>query len=171
MTKKLILLCLLLLGVIFSCNRNTDKNLYRVIKVKDGDTIEILSSGNQPITVRLAEIDCPEKTQAFGQKAKQFTSDLCFGKMVKISNGEKDRYGRTVATVELEDGTNVNYELVKNGYAWQYTAYSKSAVLAEMQQEAQNQHLGLWSAPRPTPPWLYRKHKKSKKEKEYDYAE
>ncbi|WP_462265957.1 thermonuclease family protein [Mucilaginibacter sp.] len=171
MIKKLLLLTVLLLGFLASCETNTDKSLYKVIKIKDGDTIEILSSDNQPIAVRLAEIDCPEKTQAFGQKAKQFTAELCFGKRVRISNGTRDRYGRTVAEVTLEDGTNVNRELVKNGYAWQYTAYSKSAELAELQEEAKAQHLGLWSASRPTPPWLYRKHKRNKRQPQYDYAE
>lgn len=34
--------------------------------------------------VRLAEIDCPEKSQAFGQRAKQFTSELVFGKEVAV---------------------------------------------------------------------------------------
>jgi len=51
----------------------------KVIGIKDGDTFEVLYD-NQPERVRLAEIDCPEKAQAFGTKAKQYVSDLCFGK-------------------------------------------------------------------------------------------
>jgi micrococcal nuclease len=66
------------------------------------------------------KIYCPEKSQAFGQAAKQFTSNLCFGKTVKLIGNQHDRYGRTVAQIELEDGINVNYEIVKNSYAWQY---------------------------------------------------
>jgi micrococcal nuclease len=31
---------------------------------------------------------------------------------------QHDRYGRTVAQIVLENGINVNYEIVKNGYAW-----------------------------------------------------
>ncbi len=102
MTKRFLLLLVLLLSLVTACDRNRDKSLYKVIKIKDGDTIEILSSDNQPVTIRLAEIDCPEKAQAFGQKARQYTADLCFGKMVRISNGSPDRYGRTgFGTVEV----------------------------------------------------------------------
>lgn len=84
----------------------------KVIGIKDGDTFEVLYD-NQPERVRLAEIDCPEKAQAFGTKAKQYVSDLCFGKTVTVTNTGRDRYGRIVGTVVTEDGVNVNEELVK----------------------------------------------------------
>jgi endonuclease YncB( thermonuclease family) len=41
-----------------------------VIGVLDGDTIEVLHE-RKPERIRLYGIDCPEKGQAFGQKAKQ----------------------------------------------------------------------------------------------------
>ena len=47
----------------------------KVIGIKDGDTVVVLDSLNYQTTLRLAEVDCPEKSQAFGTKAKQFTSD------------------------------------------------------------------------------------------------
>ncbi|WP_186458727.1 thermonuclease family protein [Mucilaginibacter achroorhodeus] len=117
----------------------------------------LLSPQYQQVTVRLAEVDCPEKSQAFGQAAKQFTSDLCFGKMVKLIVNNNDRYGRTVGWVELEDGTSVNKQLVKNGYAWQYRAYSKSMEMAMLEQQARQSRLGLWQDANPTPPWNFRK--------------
>ncbi|AMR33750.1 hypothetical protein A0256_21095 [Mucilaginibacter sp. PAMC 26640] len=73
------LLVLVLLLVFFSCNRK-EETLYKVVKIKDGDTIELLSPDHQNITVRLAEIDCPEKSQAFGQAAKQFTQAFALAK-------------------------------------------------------------------------------------------
>lgn len=123
--------------------------------------MELLSPDHQNITVRLAEIDCPEKNQAFGQAAKQFTAALCFGKLVKLDATQKDRYGRTVGQVLLEDGTNVNYEIVKNGYAWQYRAYSKNMQLSELEQNARQNHMGLWQDANPTPPWNFRKDEKT----------
>jgi micrococcal nuclease len=54
-----------------------------VIRVLDGDTIEVLHE-KKPERIRLYGIDCPEKGQAFGQKAKQATSSLLFGKDVRI---------------------------------------------------------------------------------------
>jgi len=156
MLKKLkaILLILLLLT---ACNREDE---LKVVKVKDGDTIVVLTPDHQSITVRLAEIDCPEKSQPYGKVAKEFTADLCFGKSVKLQVRDHDRYGRTVATVLLNDGTNVNYELVKNGYAWQYKYYSKDEKLAELELQAREQHLGLWQEPNPEPPWEYRRKKR-----------
>jgi micrococcal nuclease len=159
MLKKSFLLALVTLLFITACNQNT--TLYRVVKIKDGDTMELLSPDHQNITVRLAVIDCPEKSQAFGQAAKQFTADLCFGKMVRLEVANKDRYGRTVGTVFLEDGTNINYEIVKNGYAWQYRAYSKNMQLSLMEQHARQNHMGLWQDANPTPPWNFRKNAKT----------
>ncbi|MEO3408383.1 thermonuclease family protein [Mucilaginibacter sp. CAU 1740] len=153
--------------ILAGCNPNNTKqpeaDVYKVVKVKDGDTLGLLSADNQEVTVRLAEIDCPEKSQAFGQAAKKFTSDICYGKEVKLIGNVRDRYGRTVAQVVLTDGTNVNYQLVKNGYAWQYKAYSKSAELASLEEQARQNHLGLWQDANPTPPWEYRREKKQPK--------
>ncbi|WP_205771939.1 thermonuclease family protein [Mucilaginibacter terrenus] len=160
MLKKAFISCLFLVLLITACNRR-EETLYKVVKIKDGDTMELLSPDHQNITVRLAEIDCPEKSQAFGQAAKQFTSDLCFGKYVKLVENNKDRYGRTVGQVLLEDGTNVNYSIVKNGYAWQYRAYSKDMELAMLEQSARQNRLGLWQDANPTPPWNFRRNEKA----------
>jgi micrococcal nuclease len=161
MLKKSFLLCLFVLILSIGCNKN--ETLYKVVGVKDGDTLVLLSPDNQRITVRLSEIDCPEKNQAFGQAAKQFTSDLCFGKMVKLIGNQHDRYGRTVGQVELENGVNINYEIVKQGYAWQYRAYSKSMELAVLEQHARESRLGLWQDANPTPPWNFRKEAKTQR--------
>lgn len=162
--KHSALLLALILLILAGCNPNNTKqpeaDVYKVVKVKDGDTLGLLSSDNQEVTVRLAEIDCPEKSQAFGQAAKKFTSDICFGKQVKLIGDTHDRYGRTVAQIVLLDGTNVNHELVKNGYAWHYKAYSKSTELAGLEEQARESHLGLWQDVNPTPPWEFRKEKR-----------
>ena len=62
--------------------------------MSDGDTLIVLTPEKQPIKVRLAEIDAPEKSQAFGQRSKQSLSDLVFGKQVRIEQQDRDRYGR-----------------------------------------------------------------------------
>lgn len=134
----------------------------KVIGIKDGDTFEVLYD-NEPERVRLAEIDCPEKAQAFGTKAKQYASDLCFGKTVTVTNTGRDRYGRIVGKVVTEDGINVNEELVKAGFAWHYKQYSDSEILDEYEQQARTQKIGLWSAKRPVAPWDYRKNKRNRR--------
>jgi micrococcal nuclease len=55
----------------------------RVVGISDGDTISVLHDGRAE-KIRLNGIDCPEKWQAFGQQAKQFTSSLTFGKDVTV---------------------------------------------------------------------------------------
>lgn len=50
-----------------------------VVSVSDGDTIEVLHN-QRPERIRLHGIDCPEKGQAYGKKAKQATSALALGK-------------------------------------------------------------------------------------------
>lgn len=135
----------------------------KVIGIKDGDTFEVLYEG-QPERVRLAEIDCPEKSQPFGNNAKQFASDLCFGQNVTVSSdGKRDRYGRIVGTVITEGGGNVNEALVKAGLAWHYKAYSESAALSEMELQARSRKIGLWADENPTPPWEWRKKKHKRK--------
>lgn len=128
----------------------------KVISVKDGDTIEILYEG-KPLRIRLQGIDCPEGKQDFGQKAKQFASDLCFGKEVEIIDFGKDRYGRTLGYVVLPDGRNLNEELVRAGYAWHYKHFSKDKVLADLEKQARKEKVGLWSHPDPVAPWDYRR--------------
>lgn len=129
----------------------------KVIGVKDGYTIEILYE-KKPLTVRLAHIDCPEKKQPFGNTAKQFFSELCFGKYVTlIENNKFDRNKRLIAEVILEDGTNLNKELIKNGLAWHFKKYSKNKVYEELEIQARKKEIGLWSDSEPIAPWEWRK--------------
>lgn len=128
-----------------------------VVSVLDGDTIEVLSN-QRPERIRLHGIDCPEKGQAYGQKAKHAASAFVFGKEVTLQTFGKDKYGRTIGDVLLADGTNVNQELVKDGWCWWYRKYAPGdTVLEGLEQEAREAGRGLWADPRPVPPWEWRK--------------
>ena len=113
-------------------------------------------SNNKTYKIRLNGIDCPEKNQAFGTKAKQFTSDLCFSKNVTTKITDKDKYGRYIGDITLPNGTSVNQEIVKNGYAWHYKQYSNDQILADLENSAKKMKIGLWSDPQPIPPWEFR---------------
>lgn len=141
--------------------RNLTTFTGKVTGIKDGDTFEVLYD-SIPERVRLAEIDCPEKSQAFGNNAKQYASDLCFGKTVTVSSTGRDRYGRVVGTITTQDGTNVNEQLVKAGFAWHYKQYSTNGQIGILEQEAREQRLGLWADKNPTAPWDYRRNKRKK---------
>jgi len=56
----------------------------KVIHIADGDTITVLNDTNEQIKIRLNGIDCPEKAQAYGNKAKLFTKDLVAGQTVTV---------------------------------------------------------------------------------------
>ncbi len=152
--------------VIWSCRQKQPETLpttreaapsgYKVIAIKDGDTIELLKDG-KPLRVRLLGVDAPEKNQDYGTVARQFTSDLCFNKVVNLIVDSQDRYGRTVGTIVLPDGRTLNNELVRNGYAWHYKAYSRDQTLAQLETEARQNRRGLWEKPRPVAPWDFRK--------------
>jgi micrococcal nuclease len=126
----------------------------KVVGVADGDTITVLT-GHTQIKIRLHGIDTPEKGQAFGNRAKQFISDLVFGKMVTVRPTDTDRYGRTIAWVFV-DGLNVNEEIVRAGFAWHYKRYSKDTNLAQAESAARANKRGLWSDPNAIPPWEFR---------------
>ena len=128
-----------------------------VISVLDGDTIEVLHN-TRAERVRLNGIDCPEKGQPYGKKAKQAASALVFGKQVTLKTYGLDKYGQTIADVLLPDGTNVNHELVKQGWCWWYRKYAPgNVVLEELERRARGAGLGLWADSAPIPPWEWRK--------------
>jgi endonuclease YncB( thermonuclease family) len=127
----------------------------KVVGVSDGDTLIVLTPEKQQIKVRLAEIDAPEKSQAYGQRSKQSLSDLVFGKQVRVEQQDRDRYGRVVGKVYV-GSLDVNAEQVKRGMAWVYRKYAHDQALFALEQEAKNNKRGLWADPHAIPPWEYR---------------
>jgi len=81
----------------------------KVVSVIDGDSITVLHDPRAE-QIRLYGIDCPEKGQDFGNRAKQLTSALVYGKVVEVEPVTSDRYGRTVALLRVGN-TLVNEEL------------------------------------------------------------
>lgn len=139
----------------------------RIVGVSDGDTITVLDAKNQQHKVRLAGIDAPEKSQAFGQASKKQLSELVFGKAVVVEWQKLDRYGRVVGKVLL-DGFDVCLEQIRKGMAWHYKKYAgdQSAgdrqTYAAIEAEAREARLGLWIDESPEPPWDYRHRGRSK---------
>lgn len=128
-----------------------------VVGVSDGDTITVMHEGKGE-KIRLYGVDCPEKKQAFGKKAKQFTSDMVFKKTVHVTPVNKDRYGRTIAWI-THSGKVLNEELLKAGLAWHYKQYSKEQKLTKLEDCARQKRVGLWSDPYAVPPWEFRRSK------------
>jgi len=115
------LFALLLVSVPLSSQ--TDTFTGKVVGMSDGDTIKVMREG-RAVKVRLHGIDCPEKKQAFGTRAKRFTSEMAFGMEVEVRVQTTDRYGRIVGEVILPDGISLNKQLVSIGLAWWYRKYA-----------------------------------------------
>jgi len=119
--------------------------------VIDGDTI--LLDGNE--IVRLIGIDTPETkdpkipVQYYGREAYEFTKRLVEGKKVSLAYdlNKKDKYGRTLAYVYLEDGTFLNAEIIKQGYgfAYRYFLFKYFDEFKKYEIEARENEIGLWS--------------------------
>lgn len=129
-----------------------------VVAITDGDTMKVRCGepGHyEQVTIRMAEIDAPEKSQAFGQSSKELLSKLCFSEQATIKPTTQDRYGRTVARVECR-GKDANAEMVKMGMAWAFTKYQTDAAFPGYEQQARVAHVGLWRDAAPVAPWDYR---------------
>ncbi|HDS6873625.1 TPA: thermonuclease family protein [Citrobacter koseri] len=127
----------------------------KVIRVLDGDTIEVLQD-KKPIRVRLANIDAPEKKQAFGRWSTNQLKALLVGQSVTVSYTQTDRYGRIIGRVFTMNGTEASRFMVQSGAAWVYERYNVDESLPALQREAQEQKRGLWADPKPVPPWEWR---------------
>ncbi len=121
-----------------------------VVRVVDGDTV-ILNGRER---VRLIGVDTPETVdprrpiQYFGKEASAFTKRMVEGKRVRLEYDQtrKDRYGRTLAYVYLEDGTHLNAEIVKRGYGHAYTRFPFRYMeeFRRYEREAREAGRGLW---------------------------
>lgn len=134
----------------------------KVVAITDGDTFKLLTQDSTLIRVRLANIDCPERKQAFSKRAKQFASDAIFSKTVTLEVLSKDRYGRFIANVFYDDRRNLSKALLKAGLAWHYIKYSNDDSLQALEDKARTDQKGLWADAHAIAPWQWRSRKKKK---------
>jgi micrococcal nuclease len=96
-----------------------DRTSARVTKHTDGDTLWLSGIGK----VRLIGVDTPEvygDDECYGHEASTFVERIApLGAAVSYRLGieERDRYGRALAYVYLDDGRLLNLLLVRRGYA------------------------------------------------------
>lgn len=148
-----------------SAGDNKSGEYYTVVRVVDGDTFEL----NDKIKVRLLGIDTPEKYESkkldkdaevsgqdkktikkLGKLASDYVRGFAEGKRVRLErdpkNDDKDRYGRLLRYVYLEDGTCINAKIIKDGYAQVYDKFeiTKLEEFRKLQKEARENNRGLW---------------------------
>lgn len=130
----------------------------KVVRVIDGDTIEVLTADNHKIRIRLADIDAPELGQPYSTKSKQYLASLIDKKQVLIKDKGLDIYQRTLAIIFYHQ-KNINEIMVKNGYAWAYriNKIATNQRIARFQSQAKQQKIGLWQDKNPIEPRVYKK--------------
>ncbi len=132
-----------------------DSATVQVVRVIDGDTIQVCCVFGDRVTVRYVGVDTPEThhpmkgVEHFGMEAAEANRKLVDGKTVRLEFDVQQlyRYGRTLAYVYLEDGTFVNAWLVENGYAMVMTVppnVKYEGLFRKLQREARETGRGLW---------------------------
>lgn len=138
-------------------NTNNQYTYYSITEVVDGDTVKVNISGTNE-TLRLIGLDTPETVdprkpvQCFGKEASNKGKELLIGKKVRIekdsTQGDKDKYGRTLAYIYTEGGLFYNKYMIEQGYAHEYTystPYKYQAEFKQAQKTAEQNKAGLWS--------------------------
>ena len=130
---------------------------FKVVRVADGDTLTV-RIGAALEKVRVVGINTPESVdprrpvQCFGREASDRAKSLLSGQSVwlerDITQGERDKYGRMLAFVWLDQDTDFGLKMIREGYAMEYTyklAYRDQLIYRAAQQQAKSQRTGLWS--------------------------
>jgi len=141
----------------------------KVIRVMDGDTIEVLSVSSDekhPVRVRLTGIDAPEKAQSFGEVCRKKLADRVAAREVRVDTRGKDRYSRTLGVIWLttpNGEVDINLQQIEAGCAWHYKQYQRQQKpdervrYSDAEARARSGRLGLWQDPDPVPPWKFRR--------------
>jgi micrococcal nuclease len=121
-------------------------------KHTDGDTFYLSSIGK----VRLIGVDTPEvfgEQECFGRQASRFVEEsVPLGAHVRYRLGveERDRYGRALAYVWLDDGRFINRLLVARGFAQPLTVppnVEYEEIFVRAARRARDAGRGLWGRP------------------------
>lgn len=132
-----------------------------VVEISDGDTITVLDKSNNEHKVRLMGIDAPEKSQAFGNEAKQTLSNYIYKKEISVDYKKLDKYKRIVGKVKL-DGQDISLQMIRDGTAWHYTEYEREQSKSDRdlyraaEAMARETKVGLWSLNESVKPSMFR---------------
>ncbi|MBN1597834.1 MAG: thermonuclease family protein [Bacteroidales bacterium] len=125
----------------------------RIIQIIDGDAF-LFQTDDSTFAVHMYGIDAPDIGQTFvDQTIAHMESYLWNDAEIML---KKDINQEGISAILFIDGTNINKELVKNGYAWYNKLHTNDAELARAEMHARENKLGLWISDSPTPPWDFR---------------
>ena len=126
-----------------------------VTNVIDGDTLVIQDAAKKKHAVRLAEIDAPERGQAFWKESALALRRLCFKKEARVEWIERDAKKRVIGYVTCE-GKEANAEQLRRGMAWGSPKGARpTSGLPELEAYARLRKIGLWADENAVPPWEF----------------
>lgn len=133
-----------------SCLNDRETESANVIRVIDGDTVEVILN-NETERVRYLMVDTPELTASDpipGKKASEYNRKLVDGKVIQMvkDTDDRDDFGRLLRFVSV-DGVSVNFELVKQGYATTFIRPPNTLCSEEITKamlEAFKARIGIW---------------------------
>lgn len=128
------------------------------MRVRDGDSFEVVRSTGAKEEIRIFGIDAPERSQPWSRRSREALERRVAGGTLRIEPVERDGYERIVAWVHAGDVC-VGCEQVREGNAWVYRRYTDSKLLLGLEAEARAARRGLWSLPEKEqiPPWDWRR--------------
>lgn len=132
----------------------------RVVHVQDGDSV-VVQQNEHRVVVRLAGIDAPELSQAYGREAREQLTACSSGRVVVVETQGTDRHGRVLGILEANH-VDCGLAQLRAGLAWHYRSYADEQSLERRHQyttaerEARQRRLGLWQQADPLPPWRFR---------------
>ncbi|GMN43210.1 hypothetical protein TIFTF001_012416 [Ficus carica] len=110
--------------------------------------------------IRLRGIDAPEYQMPYGDKSKEELTNLVLRKQLTLHFYTIDKYGRFVCDIHCHD-TFIQKEMLKKGCAWHYSYYDQRPELAQWEEDARENSVGLWLDPNPENPYEFRMRQKS----------
>ena len=118
----------------------------RVVKVLDGDTVQIMNCHGKSVRIHLYGVEAPQTSQYFGQQSVRYFAGLVGDRTVEVVNIGRDERGRMRSLVWV-DGVSVNEEMVRAGYAWVSNPLGLSPSCERwlgVQVAAREQRTGMW---------------------------
>ncbi len=147
----------------------------RVVKVVDGDTVDVLDTKRVRHRVRLGGADAPESGQPYGRASARNLRQLALRRPVTVEWYKFDVHERIVGQVRVAApeacpgasescprDVDVGLAQISEGFAWHYKHYEEEQPLdlrhryALAERSARAKRLGLWRMRRPMPPWDWR---------------
>jgi endonuclease YncB( thermonuclease family) len=168
--RNFIFIILNMILFLLSCENNKKGNFKfnnekfiqgKVIGIYDGDTYSLLTIDNNTLKIRMEGIDAPEREMPYHTASRKKLSELIYKKTVYFDKTGEDVHGRSLGFTFLENGIDVDIEMLKAGMVWHFKRYNDNPDYANAEDAARKQKVGLWKEEDPIAPWTYRRNNRN----------